>query len=140
MEKNKVGRPTDLTEENKALIEQCIGAGLTQKDACEIIGVTEKTFCNWKNSEDEEFIQFFQHLKRISIQAKLDRLERIKKAGEAGTWVADMTWLERRYPREWGRLDKLAFTDPEGKKEAKIIYLPEEETNGKLETATRETD
>ena len=35
---------------------------------------------------------------------------------------------------------KIAHTDPSGTKEARIIYLPEEETNGKLETTTRETD
>ena len=56
------GRPTKLTPELEADILQLIGdGGLTYTDACRCVGISDRTFYNWKRLGQERTTgQYFQ--------------------------------------------------------------------------------
>lgn len=64
----KVGRPTKLTEKMKERLQIVARQGLTEKEMCNVLGITEKTINNWKNKHPE----FLQSLKDWKTHADAD--------------------------------------------------------------------
>lgn len=93
-----------------------ISNGLTNKDACAVCGVPEETFYSWlrdaENGEGNKShlalkIKLGQSLKKAESQFKAHHLGNINKCAE-GDWKASAWMLERKFPKEYARVDRNA--------------------------------
>jgi hypothetical protein len=114
-----MARPTKLTPEVEERLVHAISEGATYKDACACAGISFQTFLNWKkraqraveqvgerDGEPEEtadqFVEFFDHVKRAKGEAAVGWLAMIGKAARRD-WKAAAWMLERRYPESYDR-------------------------------------
>jgi hypothetical protein len=96
---------TKRTPEVDARIAQAIRLGGSYRDAAAYAGISEDTLARWR----KRFADFAALLARAEAEAKVHWLARIEQAG-AQDWRALAWKLERRYPAEWGRVDRLELT------------------------------
>ena len=100
-----------LTPQLQEQIGNNITLGMPLKYAAESVGITEVTFYNWlKRGETEskgQFYEFAEHVKACKAKAVQLHLKLITKAATEGTWQASAWILERRYPEEFGRREKV---------------------------------
>lgn len=91
----------------KADIPECAKlkrAGLNDKDIAAYLGVSAKTFSLWTNHpKTENQRNLCNALKKAEAEAKAMALSKIQNAGVNGSWQAFAWWLERKYPKEFGR-------------------------------------
>jgi len=149
----KPGQPTKFKPEYTDEVERlCKYLGATDVQLADFYGVTEQTINNWKKEHPE----FFGSIRKGKLESDLPIGESLYHRAkgyshpdtkaqwipatdkEDGHWeyadlikhyppdtAAAFIWLKNR--QGWSDMSKVALTDPTGKKEAKIIYLPEEE-------------
>ena len=84
------GRPTKLTPELEADILQLIGdGGLTYTDACRCVGISDRTFYNWKRWGRErktgQYFQFIQELEGAEARFRLVHLGKIRDGALNGS-------------------------------------------------------
>jgi transposase len=100
-----------LTPQLQEQIGNNITLGMPLKFAAEAAGITEQTFYNWlKKGETEtkgQFYEFAEHVKACKAKAVQLHLKLITKAATEGTWQASAWILERRFPEEFGRREKI---------------------------------
>ena len=100
-----------LTPQLQKQIGDNITLGMPLKFAAEAAGITEVTFYNWlKRGEAEskgQFFEFAEHIKACKAKAVQLHLKLITKAATDGSWQASAWILERRYPEEFGRREKI---------------------------------
>jgi len=110
-----MARKPKLTQE---LIEQAsklIEAGNYQRHVAMAIGVSEETWYRWlregEQSTDPKNLkrQFYEAIKKAEGRAIARNVALIQKAAQDGNWQASAWWLERRYPEEFGRRERIAF-------------------------------
>jgi hypothetical protein len=77
--------------------------GLTDEQACELVGIGYGTFANWVI----KYPLFKEFIRRVKAQVEFDALEYIKDAMSGGTWSAAAWFLERKYPQRYGKRDVL---------------------------------
>lgn len=100
--------PNKLTDELADEAIRLVRNGATNADVIAYIGVVESTFYNWlKNPKTEAQIKLSEGLKKAETERKLWHLQRIHKAAEEGDWKASAWYLERRYPNEYARTQRL---------------------------------
>ncbi|MFC1639820.1 hypothetical protein ACFL3B_03540, partial [Gemmatimonadota bacterium] len=107
------GRPTKLTPELAETIVEAIRGGNYAQVAAATAGISEMTFYSWlKRGTDEpdsiygEFAEAVLTASGEAEQEKLDRLRREVQADD-GDWKAAAWWLERRFPKRWGKQQRL---------------------------------
>jgi len=61
---------------------------------------------------DQPYAEFFAEIDKAQGLAVATRLNRLQKAAQGGAWQADAWWLERRFPKEFGRRQEI--TGPDG--------------------------
>ena len=97
-----------LTEELADEAIKLVKSGATNADVISWLGVAETTFYAWirepKNQAQEKLAQ---GLKKAETERKLWHLQRIHKAAEEGDWKASAWYLERRYPNEYARTQRI---------------------------------
>lgn len=119
-----MARPTKLTPDLIAAAARHLRAGQWAVTTAALIGVTEQTYYNWFNrgraelervAEDDRrsvrkderiYVRFFESCTRARAEAEAKSVVRIQQAAaEAGEgdWKADAWFLERAFPRRWGR-------------------------------------
>ena len=102
---------TKLNPTIKKQIGDNITLGMPLKFAAEAAGISEVTFYNWMNRGESEskgqFYEFAEHVKACKAKAVQLHLKLITKAATDGSWQASAWILERRYPEEFGRKDRL---------------------------------
>ena len=123
-------RPTKLTPDVHDSIVQTLRAGNYFDAACYHAGITEKTGYNWlargeaelarmqratKHTEPQAdeaiYVAFLQAVKKATSEAEVEAVAKMKAGyqmvnGERERihdWQRIAWWLERRYPRKWGR-------------------------------------
>lgn len=92
--------------------------GAKNKDICAYIGIAEATFyrwCNKPNSEKQR--EFGESLKKAEPEYKAALRSKIMNAANDGSWQAAAWLLERLYPDEYGRKDRVQA-------EAKVEQVP----------------
>jgi len=106
-----MGRKTKLTPE---LIEQAsklVAAGNYLKHVAQYLGIPERTFYRWlaegEKAKKGLAWQFYQAIKKAEAEAVARNIALIQKAATEGNWQAAAWWLERKYPEEWGRKDRM---------------------------------
>ena len=119
-EKRKAGRYTKLTPELQQEFIAAIESGLTNKSACDYVGIDESTFYAWLNiarkaeleaaengtkipKNIKPFSEFSKSLKKAEARFKAYHCKNIKRAGDEGAWQASAWLLERKFPEEYGK-------------------------------------
>lgn len=135
-EKRKPGRPSKLTDETQKIIVDRLVRGNFQNEASAGAGIDAVTFCRWmeKGQRDEPQFERYRQFRQAVIVANAEcqdvQLTRINRAASIGTWQAAAWILERRFPEEWGRKDKVqhegadafaAFLDEVARKRAEQL-------------------
>lgn len=115
-------------------IGKMLAAGHYVQVACAAAGVSEASYYAWlekaeavrdtlqgeddpdKAREELEpmeraLLEFLEAVEKGSAAAEVRHLRRIDKASEDGTWQASAWFLERRFPRRWGRFDRVETTE-----------------------------
>lgn len=87
----------------KQKIIAALACGNTRSDSYAYAGVSEHTFRKWLAQEKG----FDEECRQAEATSKVAAVTRIAAAAAAGSWQAAAWFLERRYPREWGRVEKL---------------------------------
>jgi transposase len=101
-----MGRPTKLNAATQKAIIEAIQAGMYEKDAALYAGISEPTFHNWmaRGREGEApFLEFQESVKKARAVAQHTNIQIIRTAAEDGNWQAAAWWLERSFPKLWGR-------------------------------------
>lgn len=132
------GRPSKLSEKVKEKFFAAISNGHTYESSCALAGISERAFYQWKakgtdNNEkrNSEYVQFVQELAEKEALAKIKLLSDIQKSD---SWQAKAWILERRWPEEWGRKDKVSV---EKEVQQVVVYLPD---NGRTPIDVNQND
>lgn len=102
----KVGRPTTFTPELGAEIVKFIRAGNYLETAARSHGVGKTTLYGWLargRKGEEPFAEFADAVERAAGDAESMHVALISKASQKGAWQASAWWLERRFPKRFGR-------------------------------------
>lgn len=82
--------------------------GASNSDVISYLGVAESTFYAWlRDPQNDAQVELAQGLKKAETERKLWHLQRIHKAAEEGDWKASAWYLERRYPNEYARTQRI---------------------------------
>ena len=110
---NKGGRPSEFTPENRAAILEAVRLGLPECRAAELCGLDPSTLAHWKARGREEtsgpYFDFLMDMKGADAHCERALLTTVRKAAEEPKhWTAAMTLLERKWPKRWAKLDRVA--------------------------------
>lgn len=126
----KPGRRTLLDEERSNRITQALENGTEVLHAIRSAGISHQTYYDWLNRGREErdrinaglkptpdeapFLEFLESVEKAEATAATLHMENISQTALNGTWQASAWILERRFPRQYGRLDRSEVSGPEG--------------------------
>lgn len=100
---NKPKLTKDLIKEAGKLIS----GGLTNKDACAVLGISEASLYKWLQEPRKGLeVELFESLEKAKATRKAFMLQSITSAARNGTWQAAAWYLERQYPAEYARPDR----------------------------------
>lgn len=86
-----------------------VKGGASNADVIAWLGVAETTFYKWlREPQNDAQRQLAQGMKKAETERKLWHLQRIHKAAEEGDWKASAWYLERRYPNEYARTQRIS--------------------------------
>lgn len=106
------GRPSKLTPATQQRIVTAIAAGNTREMAAAYAGIHRATLFAWiaagEKASRGRFRDFSDALKKAEAQAVVTSVAIIRRAASE-SWQAAAWWLERRYPDEWGRKDRVTL-------------------------------
>lgn len=113
------GRPTKFSPELQEIICKKIADGATYAEAAEAAGVDYTTLLKWRQAgekaEGGKLFEFYHAIKTAEDQSKQTLLKRIVTAGkDPKFWQANAWILERRFPQEYGRKDRMELTGKDG--------------------------
>lgn len=115
-------RPTKLNNEIIEDICKVISNGGTNTDACNVCCINPSTFYLWVSKAEEDkmcgkksiYVEFSNELKKAESKYKLAHLGVINKAAlKAETWQASAWLLERKFPKEFAKTDRIAVAKEE---------------------------
>ena len=114
-EKRKIGRPSKLTEETITALVEYLKEGYTYAVCCAHAGIEYSTFRKWINrgreaTTDNDYFRFFNRVNAAEMEG------RKKLEARALRESKPIEVLERRYPKDWGKTDRV-----EGKVESRVI-------------------
>lgn len=110
-------------------IQEKIGAniqlGMSLKNSALAAGISESTFYDWLSKGEQtargKYAEFSEYITESKAIAEQLQVQIIHKAADGGDWKAAQFILERRFPDEWGRIDKL---DISGKMKTEVDHGP----------------
>ncbi len=104
---------TRLTRELIDKAVQFLRAGNYKNTVAKLLGIPERTWYSWeergrKIEQGEErprglYLDFYNEVKGAEAHAEGSAVIGVLKAGESGNWQALAWFLERKYPKKWGR-------------------------------------
>ena len=104
----RAGAKPKLSKEVVSRAVQLKKGGANNKDIAAAIGVGESTFSRWINDPKSDLQrQLQQELKKAEADYKNALLAVIAKASRERDWKAAAWLLERKYPQEYARTDRV---------------------------------
>ncbi|MDP3767724.1 MAG: hypothetical protein Q8S13_06890 [Dehalococcoidia bacterium] len=111
------GRPTKLTPEIAARIFQALRAGNNRPAAAHYGGISQETFQTWmrrgRAARAGIHRDFLVGVEKAEADAQIASVAIIQSAARK-TWQAAAWWLERKFPQEWGRRERMEVSGPDG--------------------------
>jgi hypothetical protein len=104
----RTGRPSKYTDELAAQIAQAVGAGLTNKHAAQLAGISEKSFQRWERTN----VAFGALLARAHAHRAAVFLAKAREAGH-GDWRFWLDLLDRCEP-DYRKRNVLEMSGPDG--------------------------
>lgn len=136
------GRPTKFTPENTTRILNALRGGTPIIHAAQAAAVDYSTFCRWRQRGERvghgPYREFCNDVKRAEADSIIRNVTIVQKAAIGGevisrttttkpdgtvvvrermsipVWQAAAWWLERKYPDEWSRKERVEHTAPQG--------------------------
>lgn len=106
---------------NKKLVQLAIDLveqGLHTKHVAQALGISRQTFYNWlrKGEQTQKGLEYelYKGVQQAEARAIARNIAIIQKAAQDGNWQAAAWWLERKYPEEWGRKDRMNLETDNG--------------------------
>ena len=94
-------------------------AGVNNKDIAAALCIDERTFYKWTNApKSDKQRQLGQALKKVEAEYKASLLSIIAKSAKERDWKAAAWLLERKYPQEFARQERVQA-------EAKVESAPQ---------------
>ena len=131
------GRKTKLTKELTDEIVKRIRAGNYIKVACEAVGISQTAYFDWLNKGEqgiEPYAEFLGAIKKAESEAHTHFVAVIA-AQAPSQWQAAAWWLERKYPGQWGKREKIEVSQEQVSSkeietiEARFSHLSPKELN-----------
>ena len=103
-------KPAALSPECQQSIIELLSRGNYLSTACEASGITYNGFRWWQvrweqgDKDAQKYDDFFKAIKRASAIAEVDALDVVRNGNPA--WQGNGWFLERRFPKRWGRKDR----------------------------------
>ena len=97
------GRPTKKTEERLKQIDHFSRLGLSNESIAILAGINKDTFYDWIN-KDKEFSD------RVKKGKETGKAHLLNKILQDESWQSKAWMLERQYPDEFGRRDRVELT------------------------------
>ena len=120
-----MARTTKLTAAVSKTICDAIGEGISLEGAAELANVSPSTAYEWfqrglgedprGRGSSRAFAEFAESLTRARAEAELREMRAIVKAAAEGDWRAAAWRLERRYPKQYGRQQRVEHSTADGK-------------------------
>jgi hypothetical protein len=83
-----------------------------------ILGTGEESPNSLVISEDIEIVNMFQEfseaVKKARAEAEGAHIRNIRRASDNGVWQASAWWLERSFPKKWGKRSSLELSGEGG--------------------------
>ena len=143
-----MARPTKLTQEKIDEICNWLKLGYYQEDAATMAGISASTYYDWmKRGDDHQkalesgdpsslpaimedgevevvnmYSEFSEAVKKARAEAEGAHLRNIRRAADNGTWQASAWWLERSFPKKWGKRSTLDLSDGNEEIQFQIEY------------------
>lgn len=112
------GRPSKLSPEVRDAIVQAVLEGCYPEVAAAAVGIGRTTFYRWMQlgeaSERGPYRDFWECIKQANAAAEKEVVSVIKGHMKK-EWQAGMTYLERRFPDRWAKMQRIEHTGPNGK-------------------------
>jgi len=138
-----------LNPERQSRIVEALTQGNYIETAARYAGITPQGMYKWLNRGNAErsriydgeepdpketmYVDFVEVVEKARAQAEMRNVGLIQKAAVDGTWQAAAWYLERSYPKRWGRSDRLEHTGADGGPVAVQVSMDElEEKVGQL--------
>lgn len=107
----KMGRPCLLTPELQERIVKLVQTGNYLETAARAVGISKKTLFEWLargNKGEQPFADFRAAVESASAEAETIHIMMLARAAQAGSVAASTWWLERRFPKRYGRRIEVA--------------------------------
>lgn len=105
------GRKNKLTKELINYASKLVEAGATITAVAKALGVSRETIHRWLREGEKQqeglMHDFYEAFNRAEAKAIARNVAIIQRSAQSGNWQAAAWWLERKYPEEWGKRDKL---------------------------------
>jgi transposase len=149
---------TKLTPELQALVVEALNSGNYIETAAAYAGIHEATVYRWlergrierarlsdddgaeEDPEETPYREFCEAVEKTRANAEVRSLALIQKAAMDGTWQASAWYLERSYPRKWGRFERQEITGANGAPLSVVVSVDELESKLNQVIAMRATD
>ena len=106
------GNKSKLTHEFIKDATKLAEGGLRNVDICKALGIHESTLYAWLKDEKNPMArELSEELEKARAKRKAFMIQTITKAAREGTWQAAAWYLERVYPQEFGRCQRLPKRD-----------------------------
>lgn len=111
----KRGRPSDLTPERTRTICEALEQGLSDGLAAQLAGVAPSTLAGWKkrgaDPQEVDYVEFLTAYKKAEAKFAQAHLCLIAAAAtDPKNWTASAWLLERRFPDDFGRRERVEAT------------------------------
>lgn len=111
-------RPIALTPDRQEKLLEAIRAGNYIQTACTYAGISKQTYYNWKHTAEtpdapEWAVDLFDAIENARAQAEVRNVALIQRAATT-QWQAAAWWLERSFPQQFGRINRVEMSGPEG--------------------------
>jgi len=106
--KRKPGRPTKLTPALQEALCKWLASGCYIETACQLVNISDDTYRAWRQrgeNGEEPYVGFLAATKEAEAKAEA-RAIALVQAAMPEDWRAAMTWLERKFPQRWARMEK----------------------------------
>lgn len=116
----KPGRPAGFTPEQVAALCEALRTGNHIEPSCRYVGIAPSTYYKYMALAEEPdppawVREFSEAVKKARAEAELRNVQAIAKAAtDPRHWTAAAWFLERSYPKRWGRQARLELSGPEG--------------------------